>query len=322
MPVYNGARFMAATIDSILAQTFTDFELLICDNASSDETERIARRYAAADSRIRYVRNAQNIGAHPNYNRCFELAGGRYFKWTPHDDVLAPDYLAACVQALEENPDAVLCQSQLDFIDGEGNALGVCRADLFAAQSPQVSERFAAAVLRAHNCYDMQGLFRRDALARTARLGSFHGSDRALVAEMTLLGPFVHVPRPLLKVRDHDLRYTRAMVDPRARAAWHDSRLSGRLHFPTWQLYRIYHAQVRKAELPANERLRAYVALVLWWFVNWNAARVAVDLLAAFLPGITGFAERLKQKFSPAPGIDRERKRRDLRRHPDNRKSS
>lgn len=311
MPVYNGARFIAATLDSILAQTFTDFELVICDNASTDDTEQIARRYAAADARIRYVRHPSNIGAHPNYNRCFELAGGKYFKWTPHDDVLAPDYLASCVQALEENPDAVLCQSQLDFIDAEGGPLGVCRADLYAAQSPQTSERFAAAVLRAHNCYDMQGLFRRDALARTGRLASFHGSDRALVAEMTLLGPFVHVPRPLLKVRDHDSRYTRAFVDPRARAAWHDSRQAGRLHFPTWQLYRTYGRQVGAAKLPAAEALRCRLALARWWAVNWNSARIAVDVLAALMPGAMGVAERMKQSFSPAPGIDRERRRRD-----------
>ena len=310
MPVYNGARFLARTLESILAQTFCDFELVICDNASSDETEQICRDYAARDSRIRYFRNAENIGAHPNYNRSFELARGRYFKFVPHDDVLAPQYLEACVQALEENPEAALCQAQLDFIDANDAPLGVCRSDLHGAQAARPSQRFAAAILTAHNCYDMMGLFRRTTYARTAQLASFHGSDRALVAELALLGPFLQVPRPLLRVRDHDGRYTRAQVDPRARAAWHDTRLKGRITFPTWRLYATYAGFLRRHSLPPREKARSVRALAAWWFVNWNAARMAVDVIAAFLPGVVRTAEQFKQSFSPAPGIDHLRKAR------------
>ncbi len=310
MPVYNGARYLPATLDSILAQTFADFELVICDNASTDETEQICRRYAAADPRVRYHRNASNVGAHPNYNRAFELSRGTYFKWTPYDDVLHPDYLTACVEALRETPEASVCQSHLSFIDGQGQPLGTCRADLFEAQSPHAAERFAAAVLRAHNCYDMQGLHRRDILARTRRLASFHGSDRALVAEMALLGPFLCVPRGLMQVRDHDTRYTRAFTDPAARATWHDSRLAGHKTFPHWRLYRTYFELVAGAPLSAPERLSCQLALLRWWFVNWNSARMVIDLLAAFVPGIVGAAERFKQRFSPAPGIDQLRKAR------------
>jgi glycosyltransferase involved in cell wall biosynthesis len=310
MPVFNGARFLAATLESILAQTLTDFELVICDNASTDATGEICRHYAATDARIRHVRNAANLGAHPNYNRCFRLSRGRYFKWTPHDDVLAPDYLAHCVGALEANPRAVLCQSQLHFIDAQGATLGICGTDLHGAQAAGAAERFAAAVLRAHNSYDMQGVFRREALERSGLLGSFHGADRALVAGMTLLGPFLHVPLPLLKVRDHSGRYTRAMVDPRARASWHDTRLRSRWSFPTWRLYRTHVRQVLHAPLTSGERSRCLLALLAWWFANWNAARAAIDVVGAFAPEAVGFAQRLKQSFSPAPGIDRARARR------------
>ncbi len=101
MPVYNGAETLPAALDSLLAQTYTDFEVLINDNASTDATEAICRAYAARDSRIRYERNSANLGAAGNFNRVFERARGAYFKWFACDDLLAPDYLAECVAALE-----------------------------------------------------------------------------------------------------------------------------------------------------------------------------------------------------------------------------
>ena len=87
MPVYNGQRFIRATLDSLLAQTFADFELIICDNASTDATEQICREYAERDARVRYHRNDRNLGPAPNYNRCFELSRGELFKWSAADDL-------------------------------------------------------------------------------------------------------------------------------------------------------------------------------------------------------------------------------------------
>ena len=81
----------------MLAQTYTDFEVIICDNASTDDTQAICEEYAKKDARIRYVRNPVNLGAAPNYNKSFELSNGRYFNWFAHDDLLAPDYLQRCV---------------------------------------------------------------------------------------------------------------------------------------------------------------------------------------------------------------------------------
>lgn len=311
MPVFNGARYLAEALDSILTQSFEAFELVICDNASTDATEQICRRFAAMDSRIRYYRNPENIGAHPNYNRTFELSRGKYFKWVPHDDALAPNYLAVCVQALEADEGAVICQTQLKYIDEEGNELGVVGKILTGADSPRAPVRFAAAVLQPHNCYDVMGVFRRKALAGSMLLESFHGADRALVAQLALRGRFVHVPRPLLLVRDHSERYTRAQLRPQDRAAWHDSRLKNKHVFPTWTLYRKYWQMLLGADLTAGERLAAAAQLLRWWFVNWNFVRVAVDALATFMPGIVAVAERVKQRvFSAAPGIDRVREAR------------
>jgi glycosyltransferase involved in cell wall biosynthesis len=109
LPVYNGENYLAETLDSILAQTFTDFEVIISDNASTDRTETICRQYAAQDRRIRYLRNTSNLGAAKNYNRVFELSQGEYFKWNGHDDPLAPVFLERCVAVLDRHPGVVLC---------------------------------------------------------------------------------------------------------------------------------------------------------------------------------------------------------------------
>src|SRR5690242_8968780 len=107
MPVYNGERYMRFALDSLLAQDFQDFEIVISDNASTDRTSEICAEYAARDSRVRYHRNATNIGASPNYNRTFELARGQYFKWCAHDDVCLPSFLSKCVATMEAAPSSV-----------------------------------------------------------------------------------------------------------------------------------------------------------------------------------------------------------------------
>src|SRR5262245_38039803 len=90
MPVRNGEPFIADAIDSLLAQTLTDFELIICDNASTDRTQEICGEYAAQDARIRYYRNPTNLGPAQNHNKCFELSRGEYFRWHAHDDMCLP----------------------------------------------------------------------------------------------------------------------------------------------------------------------------------------------------------------------------------------
>src|SRR5262245_55195681 len=104
VPVYNGQRFLRATLDSLLAQTFTDFELIICDNASTDGTEAICREYAARDPRVTYVRHDRNLGPAPNYNACFAHARGELFKWAAADDVVEPKFLQRCIEMLDSDP--------------------------------------------------------------------------------------------------------------------------------------------------------------------------------------------------------------------------
>lgn len=303
MPVYNGERYVAEAIESILAQTQTDMELVISDNASTDRTGDICRAFAASDRRVRYVRSPVNLGALPNFNRAFELARGRYFKWAAHDDVLQPEFLRRCVAALEASPDAALCQTAVEYIDETGVSLGVHAHHLAGSDSADAAERFAVLALRPHDCYAQMGVMRRDLVEKAMPLEGFHGADRALLARIALAGRYIAVPDPLIKVRDHAERYSRAQKKLRDRAIWYDARNEGKPSFPVWRMYGSYWRSVSRPGMPAGTRARARLALLRWWFVNFNAIRMAVDVVGNFAPGVVDVAERVKQStFSPAPG--------------------
>ena len=92
MPVFNGEKYLRESIESILDQTYQNFELIISDNASTDRTQEICLEYARKDNRISYYRNDKNLGGPRNYNRVFELSSAEYFKWAAYDDVLAPEF--------------------------------------------------------------------------------------------------------------------------------------------------------------------------------------------------------------------------------------
>jgi len=118
MPVFNGQRYVAQAIESILGQTFRDLELIISDNHSTDNTGEICRSFAARDPRVSYFRLPHNVGAVANYERVYRLAGGQYFKWAAHDDVLRPTFVQRCVELLDKEPSAVLAYPRAEFIDG------------------------------------------------------------------------------------------------------------------------------------------------------------------------------------------------------------
>ena len=101
MPVYNSPRYLKQSLDSLLAQTYSDFVLVISDNASTDATAKICLDYAAADARIKYFRNATNIGNPRNFNRVFELTTTPYLKWSTADDFWEPSFLELALEVME-----------------------------------------------------------------------------------------------------------------------------------------------------------------------------------------------------------------------------
>jgi len=116
-------EFLGKTIDSVLNQSYPNFELYILDDNSPDETPSLMSRYD--DPRIRYIRHACNLGPQGNWNRCLEVAQGKYFKLLPHDDLLAPDCLEKQVAVLENDPaeQIALVFGARDIIDTDGRVL-------------------------------------------------------------------------------------------------------------------------------------------------------------------------------------------------------
>lgn len=118
IPTYNRAGMLRESIESVLAQSFEDYELIVSDNASEDETEEVVRSYN--DRRIQYTRNDRNIGQQDNWNRCFSLARGEYIAPLPDDDLMLPENLEEKVAVLSKSPEAGLVHSKYHVIDGEG----------------------------------------------------------------------------------------------------------------------------------------------------------------------------------------------------------
>jgi glycosyltransferase involved in cell wall biosynthesis len=303
IPVYNGENYIAEAIRSVLSQTFGSLELIVQDNASTDRTADICLEFQAQDRRVRYFRNPRNLGAAPNYNLAYNMARGKYFKWLAHDDRLTPGYFEATTRALDERPDAVLCNTVVRYIDAKSEFIGLYDSGLGRADLPSAAARFGQMVLSSHSCVDFFGTLRRDAMKGSLLHGSFHGADRAFLAQMALRGSFVQLEEPLVEMREHGNRYTRKAVRATERLAWHDASLRGKITFPAWRLYSEYVKAVQGEPLSLGERMRCYGVLSKWWVTNWNVARAAVDVLAVVAPGAPGVAENLKTKlFGAAPG--------------------
>lgn len=205
VPVYNGERYLAGALDSLLAQTYGDFELIISDNCSTDGTAAIAHLYVERDARVRYERQPRNMGVAANYERLAMVARGEFFRWASVDDLSAPEALECCVEALDKNAGAVLAYPRALFIDENGMPREdfADYEDRLQLVSPKPSERFSECFKHLRMCNPLYALMRTDALRKTRGLGSYVGSDIVLLAELALYGMFHEVPRQLFFRRVH-----------------------------------------------------------------------------------------------------------------------
>lgn len=271
LPVYNGQNFLAGSIEALLGQSYEDFELIISDNASTDGTADTCRRYQEKDSRIRYFRQERNIGGAPNHNFLVEQARGELFKWASHDDLYAPDLLKRCVEALDQFPDVVLAHSWTAVIAESGAVTTAVRYQL-ATASPSAPERFRS-ILYEVGGDDDGGVIRMEVLRRVPLLGSYHHSDRTLVAGLALQGPFYQVPDWLYFRRDHPERAERAFKTVQAWCANLDPHRSDALRNPVIRLYVEYVwgfvTAIRRAPLSPAEKRACYRHLARW-LMGWT----------------------------------------------------
>jgi glycosyltransferase involved in cell wall biosynthesis len=269
LPVFNGSNYLSEAIFSILSQSFGDFELLISDNASNDATEDICRSYVRQDRRVRYLRQAQNVGAAANHNLLVTQSDSPYFKWAAHDDVLAPRFLEVAVAVLDGQPDVVLASPASMLIDEFGQPLavsaerggmvdrsGVCWPPLpeknEGLMAPDPARRFDAVMTRMVMCVEIFGLMRRSALLRTSLQGRFGGADKVLLAQMALLGPFWLGSEVLFYRRCHAKQFS-AIASGAYRAAWFSGRRDTLLH-QQLKLLMAYCRSVYTTDLSLQQR--------------------------------------------------------------------
>jgi glycosyltransferase involved in cell wall biosynthesis len=266
LPVYNGEKYLAESLDALLGQTYEDFEIIISDNASTDGTAEICELYMGKDSRIRYFRQAKNIGACPNHDFTFAQARGELFKWAAGDDLYARDLLRRCVEALDADPGIVLAHAWQGFIDDMGDVTQLVDYPL-KTDSPSAPERFRS-LLFGVGGDDFYGVMRSDVLRRTPGNGSYHHSDRTIMAELALLGRFHQVPEVLFFRRDHPDRAERANPSKRARCINMDPLRANPWRHPTVRLVAEYVwgfvSAIRRTPMSTADRRRCYRHLLTW----------------------------------------------------------
>jgi glycosyltransferase involved in cell wall biosynthesis len=265
MPVYNGERYLAEAIESILGQTFVDFVFVISDNASTDATADIARSYAAGDARVRYLRQAENRGSVWNFNHVFAECHSPCFKWAACDDLLAPTCVERSHEALTQAPrgEVVLVAPETRWIGPDGEFLREGN-DRMGVSQETPHARLGYVVRNVVWGNTQFGLIVSDALRQTRGLGSYSSSDWVLLSELALAGKFLVVPEPLFFRRDHPEMSRRASSTPLELAQWH---APGNVK-PEQELRRVFKellAAIKHAPLSPGEKALCYEVMVTAW---------------------------------------------------------
>jgi glycosyltransferase involved in cell wall biosynthesis len=288
MPVYTAQRYLHEAIDSVLAQTMGDLELVISDNASTDATAEICREYVARDPRVRYFRNAANLGVVANFNLAFTRSRGVYFKWAAYDDLHAPTYLERCAAVLDERGDVAVSHSLTRSIDDAGRDRGEFPAAyrLDVAHAP---ERFRR-VIWTDAFPPIWGLMRAAAIRRTKLHEPYMGSDRNFMAEMVLRGGVAYVPEPLFLLREHAGSYTSSVKDYYQRLSWY---APGR-RVPSWMQIPVtargYVGAIARAPLAWSDKVACFRHVSEW--VGTCAGQLVRRKLGGRAAGHPGHGER------------------------------
>ena len=282
LPVYNGEDYIRFALDSLLSQTFPDFELIISDNASTDKTEQICRAYASQDGRIRYYRNAINLGASINFNSVFEKRTAKYFKWISHDDTYVPEFLERCVEVLERDPTVALCYAQATLTDEKGQKIRDYESNLHLI-SPKPHKRLHKFLRKPPLCNPIFGVIRSDILAMTNLLGNYESSDYNLLVQLCLRGKIWEHNEFLFLRRNHPEMSRRAPKTGREYLTWFDPKRKGANIFPYVRLLKEVFKSIGKAPISAQEKILCFAEIFGAGFVlsaralQWMRARSDPD---------------------------------------------
>jgi glycosyltransferase involved in cell wall biosynthesis len=277
LPVYNSERYLAQSLDSLLGQTFRDFVLIISDNASTDSTADICRRYADTDPRIRYFRNEANIGNPRNFNRVYSLATTKYLKWSTADDFWAPEFIECALELMERDPNIALCYPQAYLVDADGSNPKPYD-DVLHLVDDDPGLRFKALLERIGLAHQHLGLIRMSCLQQTRLLGTHVGSDINLLAELALYGKFYELPRRLFYRRFHEKSGSWKRGDAKHEKAYYHHSGARRTKLKKWRTHIRFFSSVYRA--PLSLRAKWNLSRFLARRMHWDRAELFRELIA------------------------------------------
>ena len=254
LPVFNGEKSLAQALDALLDQDYSNLEVIISDNGSTDRTSEICEEFLLKDSRIKYYRSSKNLGSNWNFNRVFELSSGKYFMWAAHDDLRELSFVRVCVEKLEQFPQAVLCQTHTEmFVQNREGRLCITNLNSFDGVTGLV-ERYRE-TLKHFPAVAIYGVYRSSAMKKTHMLQRSIASDLAFIQELSIYGNFVQVPEILFTYINRE-KWNTVHEDYKD--------FSGKDRKPWWYLpfivlFRDHWRRVARSELSLNLKLS------LWW---------------------------------------------------------
>jgi glycosyltransferase involved in cell wall biosynthesis len=257
MPIYNGQEYVALALESLLAQDFRNFELLISDNGSTDDTETICRRYAALDTRLKYVRQSGNYGAIYNFNFVLDSARGKYFMWASDHDLWASSMLSQYIEVLEAEKEVVLAYSRTWLIDRAGRQIELT-SDHLDTRRMSRRQRYVHTIWNLNWCNMVYGLMRADAVTGIVAARAFWAWDLLFLAELSLHGACAQITEPLFFRRENRLSED-SLTDDAVMAARLDPTgtfaLAWRSHDARYRQLRNAHLEMLlRSSLPPSEK--------------------------------------------------------------------
>jgi glycosyltransferase involved in cell wall biosynthesis len=265
MPAYNSSATIGNAIESLLAQSFADFELIVSDNASTDSTRDVVEGYGARDRRVRYVRQPVNVGVNPNYSHLVRHARGEFFKWSSSSDWCAPRFLERCLRVLETHEDTVLSVPRTRLFRGSPATSEDYPSDIeILDEQPSARLKRLNSTLALNNA--LNGVIRMSALRRTRLLGTYMSADVVLMGHLALLGKFRLVDERLFYRRMEKATAT-VLQDTATVLAQHYPDLGAHTLFQGSKQQVQWVRAVLAAPMPLGERMRslAYVAKMCYW---------------------------------------------------------
>jgi glycosyltransferase involved in cell wall biosynthesis len=275
MPAYNGGRYLAKALDSLLAQDYRSWELVISDDCSTDDTEAVARAYSSRDPRIRYVRQPSNLGEMANFNFALGQAKGPYFMWAADHDLWQPTFLSRCVAALEAKPEAVLAYPQSLLVDEEGAVIEEMDDQVDLEQTSALA-RYKHLIWNLSICNMIYGVARRDAMVAAGGYRDVLAPDRLVLARLALQGTIVRAGGFLYLRRRNRPPETLDQARLRQLADLNPATAGERTAMPAPKLFRalrdLHLEAVRGSSLSFREKLDARIATTACFHLRFHVA--------------------------------------------------